>query len=212
MNSKLFGFATALVLFAASQSHATTIYQFDTPVSGAALPSGSVALDVAGSTATFTVTLPTGFSLNEFALDLSPGGTVKPGAYVVTTGSTTFGNTGKTWPKFGPFNTILTPPSGSFGNSLTFTVSNYTGIFDEPVTNTTYFPALTGTPIWFVALFVDNSGVGGVSASDDYTVNNDGQGAAAETPLPAALPLFAGGLGTFGLLGWRRKRKAQRAA
>jgi hypothetical protein len=29
----------------------------------------------------------------------------------------------------------------------------------------------------------------------------------AETPLPAALPLFAGGLGVIGLLGWRRKRK-----
>jgi hypothetical protein len=27
------------------------------------------------------------------------------------------------------------------------------------------------------------------------------------TPLPAALPLFAGGLGAMGLLGWRRKRK-----
>ena len=30
----------------------------------------------------------------------------------------------------------------------------------------------------------------------------------AETPLPAALPLFAGGLGAFGLLGWRRTKKA----
>lgn len=29
------------------------------------------------------------------------------------------------------------------------------------------------------------------------------------TPLPAALPLFAGGLGALGLLGWRRKRKSQ---
>ena len=27
------------------------------------------------------------------------------------------------------------------------------------------------------------------------------------TPLPAALPLFAGGLGALGLFGWRRKRK-----
>jgi hypothetical protein len=27
------------------------------------------------------------------------------------------------------------------------------------------------------------------------------------TPLPAALPLFATGLGAIGLLGWRRKRK-----
>ena len=33
-----------------------------------------------------------------------------------------------------------------------------------------------------------------------------------QTPLPAALPLFASGLGALGLLGWRRKRKAQAAA
>ena len=32
------------------------------------------------------------------------------------------------------------------------------------------------------------------------------------SPLPAALPLFATGLGALGLLGWRRKRKAQAAA
>ena len=32
------------------------------------------------------------------------------------------------------------------------------------------------------------------------------------TPLPAALPLFATGLGALGLLGWRRKRKVQPAA
>ena len=29
-----------------------------------------------------------------------------------------------------------------------------------------------------------------------------------QVPLPAALPLFATGLGVLGLLGWRRKRKA----
>jgi hypothetical protein len=32
-----------------------------------------------------------------------------------------------------------------------------------------------------------------------------------ETPLPATLPLFAAGLGALGLLGWRKKRKAQAA-
>ena len=31
--------------------------------------------------------------------------------------------------------------------------------------------------------------------------------AIAETPLPSAIPLFAGGLGALGLFGWRRKRK-----
>ena len=33
----------------------------------------------------------------------------------------------------------------------------------------------------------------------------------AAVPLPAALPLFAGGLGLMGLLGWRRKQKAAAA-
>ena len=33
-----------------------------------------------------------------------------------------------------------------------------------------------------------------------------------ETPLPAALPLFATGLGALGLLGWRRKRKVSATA
>jgi CHRD domain len=37
------------------------------------------------------------------------------------------------------------------------------------------------------------------------------RGFLAETPLPAALPLFATGLGVLGLLGWRRKRKAAAA-
>ena len=32
------------------------------------------------------------------------------------------------------------------------------------------------------------------------------------TPLPAALPLFVTGLGMFGALGWRRKRKSTDAA
>jgi hypothetical protein len=35
-------------------------------------------------------------------------------------------------------------------------------------------------------------------------------GTATATPLPAALPFFAAGLGAMGLLGWRRKRKATR--
>ena len=37
-------------------------------------------------------------------------------------------------------------------------------------------------------------------------------GEPSNTPLPAALPLFATGLGALGLIGWWRKRKAQAAA
>jgi hypothetical protein len=39
-----------------------------------------------------------------------------------------------------------------------------------------------------------------------------GTGTWSATPLPAALPLFATGLGALGLLGWRRRRKAQAVA
>jgi hypothetical protein len=49
-----------------------------------------------------------------------------------------------------------------------------------------------------------NSGGGPSGAAFFATVNYD----VSQTPLPAALPLFATGLGALGLLGWRRKRKA----
>jgi hypothetical protein len=45
--------------------------------------------------------------------------------------------------------------------------------------------------------------------SGTFTVLN---GPIAATPLPAALPLFAGGLGALGLLGLRRKRTARSIA
>jgi hypothetical protein len=40
-----------------------------------------------------------------------------------------------------------------------------------------------------------------------FSFGTDCSSATAQTPLPAALPLFASGLGALGLLGWRRKRK-----
>lgn len=43
----------------------------------------------------------------------------------------------------------------------------------------------------------------GYMALDDVSLTG-----ASATPLPAALPLFATGLGALGLFGWRRKRKA----
>jgi hypothetical protein len=51
---------------------------------------------------------------------------------------------------------------------------------------------------------------GTYTGSDNINPNNPtnpGFTGTATTPLPAALPLFATGLGGLGLLGWRRKRK-----
>jgi hypothetical protein len=80
----------------------------------------------------------------------------------------------------------------------------------------------------FFQIFVQNNGGGGVdigytnqcdtSVSADCTVFFGDQatslqpGTFSATPLPAALPLFASGLGAMGLLGWRRKKKAQAVA
>jgi hypothetical protein len=54
----------------------------------------------------------------------------------------------------------------------------------------------------------DNLSLGGsglAAGADSYTQSFT----VSQTPLPAALPLFATGIGGLGLLGWRRKRKAQ---
>jgi len=57
----------------------------------------------------------------------------------------------------------------------------------------------TGTDEWLVSLSKSVLTTDGAPAGDP----NPGT-----TPLPAALPLFATGLGALGLLGWRRKKKA----
>jgi hypothetical protein len=49
-----------------------------------------------------------------------------------------------------------------------------------------------------------NTGVGAIGSESFQIIGSS----IAATPLPAALPLFASGLGALGLLGWRRKRKA----
>ena len=68
----------------------------------------------------------------------------------------------------------------------------------------------TAGGLW--ALMFGNGGNGGDPNTLYFTDGIDGEThglfGAIQTPLPGALPLFATGLGAFGLLGWRRKKKA----
>jgi len=58
-----------------------------------------------------------------------------------------------------------------------------------------------------IAMSVAFAGVADQVVFDDVTFGSATPGGGA-VPLPAALPLFATGLGALGLLGWRRKKKA----
>jgi hypothetical protein len=67
-------------------------------------------------------------------------------------------------------------------------------------------PVLTNGQTQTVPLLILSNNAYTVSAMD--VTFTDQADVASTTPLPAALPLFATGLGALGLLGWRRKRKA----
>ena len=71
-----------------------------------------------------------------------------------------------------------------------------TGWFDLYDANLAFAP--------FGEIYVVNNDVG---SGEQPITNLIGTAEVSTTPLPAALPLFATGLGALGLLGWRRKRK-----
>jgi hypothetical protein len=67
-----------------------------------------------------------------------------------------------------------------------------------------YYRRIVSGAIAFSA--VETNGLGGFNIAAS-AVPISGMGVS-PIPLPAALPLFAGGIGGLGLLGWRRKRKS----
>ena len=56
-------------------------------------------------------------------------------------------------------------------------------------------------------LFVSAQRAGAIAQTDAIYATEFAAAAVSETPVPAALPLFATGVGALGLMGWRRKRK-----
>lgn len=90
--------------------------------------------------------------------------------------------------------------------------------------NTFSYSGVSSTVTALAQQYVTNVGVGGLWFCPGCTVTllslardqnlgtgNSGGGGNQETPLPAALPLFATGLGALGLFGWRKKRKSATA-
>ena len=102
---------------------------------------------------------------------------------------------------FGPLSDtlqiVLTPDlsNGSLGVAITF--------MSDPSDELAVLTPLPGA-----ILMAEDGTIQSIQELSDLTVSFQSD---VETPLPAALPLFATGIGALGLLGWR-KRKAQAVA
>jgi hypothetical protein len=124
----------------------------------------------------------------------------------------------------------LTPINSGVGNvvNVTATANALTlGLANGPIipngdllfvsfADSIEFTAMFAAPGSFTIFTVCDltPGAACLSGNDPSLTFADGKviAAVATTPLPAALPLYATGLGGLGLFGWRRKRKAQAVA
>ena len=136
-----------------------------------------------------------------------------------STGLTT-GFSGLSGPaSFGPGNAVdASATSGSyaaingslFGTPFIFVPNGY--VSDTPLgPSTSTFAAATIASLGLIpGTYTWTWGAAAAPTLDGPALNSfTVQIVAPTVPLPGALPLFATGLGALGLLGWRRKRKAQ---
>jgi hypothetical protein len=105
---------------------------------------------------------------------------------------------------FGSFNQAFNS-SGTFTNSST---SITFVLVDNIGTWATAASVLTPNGDGFVAAIHAFECANPCTATEGVTATGFAVDGVTAVPLPAALPLFASGLGALGLLGWRRKRKA----
>jgi hypothetical protein len=88
------------------------------------------------------------------------------------------------------------------------TITGYSDFGITPVDSYTLTSAISFTPQQIVLDWTNIEYVA-ISGGSGFYVNDIEVNDSLATPLPAALPLFATGLGALALLGWRRKRPAR---
>jgi hypothetical protein len=212
MKAKLFGFMAALFLFGAVEVAQASPVDVSYTVSGSA---GNWLYDFS-----FTNNLGAGTELYYVGVSLPhpvtgsivyPAGWIAPGVTSQNWGNITYGGSnteyGVLW---------ITCASSALCN-------NIYAIFDGQTRSGFQISDSSLTPLSSVGWFAVDAGYygppqAGCSFICGAPYTNPGfeglaspVAAISETPLPATLPLFASGIGALGLLGWRRKRKAQAA-
>jgi len=119
----------------------------------------------------------------------------------------------------------------SFGDAVTLTINGITKTYGpdpDPAISTgvsiPYYyapsPLLQPADLWVTLIDLNDFSVAGGASINSLVVTGSPEldlirvaglipsSSPSETPLPAALPLFASGLGALGLFGWRRKKRA----
>ena len=152
--------------------------------------------------------VPTSASLSSSSgtlINIAPGGAVTPAGGSITHWGTALS---------GATVTLATAGPGSVGGSPIDLI-----IGPGPYTNAN--PSITGrnpqiqdTGTFLLSVLGITSSTTVTSVQFSFGTGPDSflPGRLTAVPLPAALPLFATGLGALGLLGWRRKRKNAAAA
>ena len=100
----------------------------------------------------------------------------------------------------------------SFNSVSFFSGLGGTGTLLGSFTGSDLTPSNPHTGFDLVTFLASGGFIGSVVLADSGQAAFEFANVGAQTPLPAALPLYAAGVGFMGLLGWRRKRKQSLAA
>jgi len=198
---------TALTIFAVTSSIAASAspYEVTLEQEGAnVVATGSGSIDVTGlhmqiGASVTPVLIPEG---GDIVTRFTTGSVLFQGAdsYVGFTGPRSFGTGNVALPSAGTGDVV-----GIFNDAFPAELLVPVGyVSDTPLSDTATYTGATlaslgvtpGTYVW----------TWGTGTDQNFTL--DVVAPVAATPVPAALPLFATGLGALGLVGWRRKRKA----
>jgi hypothetical protein len=106
----------------------------------------------------------------------------------------------------------ITQPAAPTGHIITDEALFFMNANSSTLFTTTALPTTLNLSDFFSPQFLleqdDSLATGASFGSTALVFDLTNVSVASETPVPAALPLFATGLGGLGLLGWRRKKKA----